>query len=294
MASNRPVHEQEFGLPCRPESVFIHVKGLSVLPSCSLFVSLPSSMEQQEIFNRSQLLLGNDGMDALQRAGVIIFGVGGVGSWCAEGLVRAGLTHLTIVDSDTVCQTNINRQLMATHHTLGKAKVDAMKERLLDINPKAEITAINALYSTETADRFVLNSYDYVIDCIDSLSDKCDLILRTTSLSRPTLLCSMGAALRIDPTRIRLTEFSKVQGDALARAVRNKFKRNKTFPQRKFLCVYSEEPAMQNYTDDSIIKETPSFNKVQVNGSLCHITSIFGMMLAGRVIQSIVQKAHEP
>lgn len=246
-------------------------------------------MSQEEIFNRSRLLLGNSGMDALRQARVIVFGVGGVGSWCAEGLVRAGLTHLTIVDSDTVCPTNINRQLMATRHTIGRTKVDAMKERLLDINHEAEITAINALYTEETAEQFLLNSYDYVIDCIDSLRDKCDLILRTTSLPHPTLLCSMGAALRIDPTRVRLAEFNKVQGDALARAVRNKFKRNKTFPRRKFLCVYSEEPAMANRTEDGIVAESLGFNKVQVNGSLCHITSIFGMTLAGQVVKSIVQ-----
>lgn len=249
-------------------------------------------MEQKEIFNRSQLLLGPEGMEALRRARVIVFGVGGVGSWCAEGLMRAGLTHLTIVDSDVVCPTNINRQLMATRHTLGRPKVEAMRERLLDINPEAEITAINALYTEETAEQFMLNSYDYVIDCIDSLRDKCDLILRTTALSRPTLLCSMGAALRIDPTHIRLAEFGKIQGDALARAVRNRFKRNKTFPRRKFLCVYSEEPALPNRPDDTL-PETLSFNKVQVNGSLCHITSIFGMTLAGHVVQEIVGRGAE-
>ncbi len=246
-------------------------------------------MEQHEIFNRSQLLLGKHGMEALRAARVIVFGVGGVGSWCAEGLIRAGLTHLTIVDSDVVCTTNINRQLMATRQTIGRPKVEAMRERLLDINPEAEVTAINALYSAETAEQFMLNSYDYVIDCIDSLRDKCDLILRTTALPHPTLLCSMGAALRIDPTRVRLAEFGKIQGDALARAVRNKFKKNKTFPRRKFLCVYSEEPAMTNYNDDSTVQEALTFNKVQINGSLCHITSIFGMTLAGHVIQEIVR-----
>ncbi len=247
-------------------------------------------MKQEGFFNRSELLLGSQGMEALRQARVIVFGVGGVGSWCAEGLVRAGLTRLTIVDSDTVCPTNINRQLMATRHTLGQAKVDAMKERLLQINPEADITAINAMYTEETAEQFHLESYDYVIDCIDSLRDKCDLILRTTSLPRPTLLCSMGAALRIDPTRVRLAEFNKIQGDALARAVRNKFKRNKTFPRRKFLCVYSEEPAMTNRTGDNILPEPLGFNKVQVNGSLCHITSIFGMTLAGQVVKDIVQR----
>lgn len=247
-------------------------------------------MTQEGFFNRSELLLGRRGMEALDRARVMVLGVGGVGSWCAEGLVRAGLTHLTIVDSDTVCPTNINRQLMATRHTLGRPKVEAMKERLLDINPEADILAINVMYTAETAETFCLDTYDYVIDCIDSLRDKCDLILRTTAMPRPTLLCSMGAALRMDPTRVRLAEFGKIQGDALARAVRNRFKRDKTFPRRRFLCVYSEEPAMANQSGDNIMPETPGFRKMQVNGSLCHITSIFGMTLAGHVVKSIVEK----
>ena len=243
-------------------------------------------MKGNEIFNRSELLLGHEGMTALDDARVILFGVGGVGSWCAEGLVRAGLTHLTIVDSDRVCPTNLNRQLMATQRTIGQAKVEAMKARLLSINPNAEITALEAMYTEETAERFRLGDYDYVIDCIDSLRDKCDLILRTTSLPRPTLLSSMGAALRIDPTKVRLTEFSKVQGDALARAVRNRFKKAKTWPRRKFLCVHSEEPAMENRTGGNIVQEKLQFRKVQTNGSLCHITAIFGMMLAGEVIKT--------
>lgn len=243
------------------------------------------SMSQKEIFNRSTLLLGHEGMKALDEARVILFGVGGVGSWCAEGLIRAGLTHLTLVDSDRVCPTNLNRQLMATQETIGQPKVEAMKQRLLSINPEAEILALNMMYTEETAPDFHLEQYDYVIDCIDSLRDKCDLILRTTSMERPTLLSSMGAALRIDPTKVRLTEFSKVQGDALARAVRNRFKKAKTFPRRKFLCVHSEEPAMQNKTEDTTLTEELKFNKVQTNGSLCHITAIFGMMLAGEVIK---------
>lgn len=242
---------------------------------------------QPGIFNRSELLLGAEGMQALDKARVILFGVGGVGSWCAEGLIRAGLTHLTIVDSDKVCTTNINRQLMATQHTIGQPKVLAMKERLLSINPEAEVLAINSMYTEETADSFHLDEYDYVIDCIDSLRDKCNLIIKVTSMLRPTLLCSMGAALRIDPTKVRITEFRKVQGDALARAVRNRFKKVKITPRRKFLCVYSEEPAMENKITESAVEEQLGFNKVQTNGSLCYITTIFGMMLAGQVIKSI-------
>ena len=244
----------------------------------------------QETFNRSTLLLGRDGMKALNEARVIVFGVGGVGSWCTEGLVRAGITHLAIVDSDKVCPTNLNRQLMATHNTIGQPKVLAMRERLLQINPEAEILALDMMYTEETAHEFHLEQYDFVIDCIDSLRDKCDLILRTPSLERPTLLCSMGAALRIDPTKVRLAEFRKIEGDALARAVRNRFKKAKTFPRRKFLCAYSEEPAMQNRTEDASLTEELKFNKVQTNGSLCHITAIFGMMLAGEVIKQLATR----
>lgn len=242
---------------------------------------------QPGIFNRSELLLGAEGMQALANAKVILLGVGGVGSWCAEGLIRAGLKHLTIVDSDKVCTTNLNRQLMATQHTIGQPKVLAMKERLLSINPEAEILALDTMYTEETADSFHLDEYDYVIDCIDSLRDKCDLILRVTSMQHPTLLCCMGAALRIDPTKVRMAEFRKVQGDALARAVRNRFKKAKVMPRRKFLCVYSEEPAMENRISETAMEEQLGFNKVQTNGSLCHITTIFGMMLAGHAIKSI-------
>lgn len=133
---------------------------------------------EQAIFGRTELLLGEDVMQALSRMKVIIFGVGGVGSWCAEGLVRSGIKHLTIVDSDRVSITNVNRQLMATVKTVGQVKVEALKARLLEINPDAEIEAVQAIYCEETADSFDLDSYDYVIDAVDSLKNKVLLILR--------------------------------------------------------------------------------------------------------------------
>ena len=121
------------------------------------------------IYNRTSLLVGPDVMTALGEARVIIFGVGGVGSWCAEGLVRSGVTHITLVDSDRVCITNVNRQLMATPSTVGQVKVEVLKSRLLAINPKAEIEAIQKIYSAETRDEFGMENYDYIIDAIDSL-----------------------------------------------------------------------------------------------------------------------------
>ena len=234
---------------------------------------------QDAIFRRSELLLGDEAMERIAQKRVIIFGVGGVGSWCAESLVRSGIRQLTIVDSDRVCITNINRQLMATSKTIGQVKVEALKERLLSINPSAEITALQQIFTAETADSFDIGSYDYIIDAIDSLKDKALLILMATQ-TEARFFSSMGAALKLDPTKIKTAEFWKVQGDPLARALRKRF---------KFQCVYSDE-LLENKGIPPTDGEIPSmFNKPQINGTLAHITAIFGFMLAGLVIQDIVK-----
>ncbi len=232
------------------------------------------------IFRRNELLLGSETMERIAQKRVIIFGVGGVGSWCAESLVRSGISRLTIVDSDRVSVTNINRQLMATTKTVGQVKVDALKERLLSINPKAEITALQQVFSEETAESFQLDTYDYIIDAIDSLKDKATLILLACQ-QHAKLFSSMGAALKLDPTRIKVTEFWKVKGDPLARALRNRFKKDKTFPKRKFLCIYS---------DELLKNQMPVDPEDRGNGSIVHITAIFGLMLAGLVIQDITNQ----
>lgn len=249
--------------------------------------------EMQTLFSgmhhRTERLLGTACLARLQSARVLIFGVGGVGSWCAEALVRSGVGHLTIVDSDSVSVSNCNRQLMATAQTVGRPKVEVLRERLLEINPDAQIVAIQQLYSEATADRFHMEEYDYVVDAIDSLRDKADLILRATSLPKHILfVSSMGAALRSDPFMIRKAEFWQVKGDGLARALRDRFKRNKTFPARKFQCVYSEEPPMPNRGEISEGDEA-GHTKVAVNGSLCHITASFGMALASLIINDIAK-----
>jgi tRNA A37 threonylcarbamoyladenosine dehydratase len=240
---------------------------------------------EQAIFRRAELLLGDEAMNRIGEKRVIIFGVGGVGSWCAESLVRSGIKHLTIVDSDRVSVTNINRQLMATTKTVGQVKVDALKERLLTINPSAEITALQRVFTVETAESFLLDTYDYIIDAIDSLKDKALLILMATSLSpqggsrRGAFFSSMGAALKLDPTKIQVAEFWKVKGDPLARALRNRFKRDKQFPKRKFQCVYSDE-LLEN--------QKPIDPDDKGNGTIAHITAIFGFMLAGLVVKDAV------
>ena len=265
---------------------------------------------EQAIFRRTELLLGNETVDRIAQQRVIIFGVGGVGSWCAESLVRSGIRQLTIVDSDRVCITNINRQLMATTKTVGQVKVEALKERLLTINPSAEIVALQKIFTEETAHEFQIETYDYIIDAIDSLKDKA-LLIELACQTKAKFFSSMGAALKLDPTKIQVAEFWKVKGDPLARALRNRFKKQKRFPKRKFQCVFSDEllqnrghnatcgteqcmcPKAKNGPGDpTLLNHEWCSSKAQINGTLAHITAIFGFMLAGLVIQDATAEKH--
>ncbi len=264
---------------------------------------------EKGIFKRTELLVGGDVMDTIAAQRAIIFGVGGVGSWCAECLVRSGIRRLTIVDSDRVCITNINRQLMATTKTVGHVKVEALRERLLEINPHAEITALQKIYNEETADSFDLDSYDYIIDAIDSLKDKALLILRATA-SRAAFYSSMGAALKMDPLKVQVAEFWKVRGCPLGSALRKKFRKQKIKLPRKFQCVYSEElldnlghnetcgtaacmcpKAKQGPGDPSLVNHEWCSSKAQINGTMAHITALFGFTLAGLVMNDIYTRA---
>ncbi len=219
------------------------------------------------IFQRAQLLLGEEHLQRLNTINVIIFGVGGVGSWCAEALVRTGITHLTIVDMDIVAESNVNRQLMATTKTVGEVKVKALKQRLQEINPDADITDIEARFCEDTAKDFHLEDYDVIVDAIDSLDDK-RLLIEYACNTSARFYSSMGAALKVDPTMIRVAEFWKVKGCPLARALRQRFKKLGHRPARKFLCVYSEEHR----------------DATNGKGSIVQITGIFGFTLAGLII----------
>lgn len=239
------------------------------------------------MFLRAHLLMGDEVMSQLAEKRVILFGVGGVGSWCAECLVRTGIRHLTIVDSDSVCVSNCNRQLMATSRTVGSVKVEAMRDRLQELNPDVQITCLQTRYNEETSASFHLEDYDYVIDAIDSVRDKAHLILTVTSIKHgPKLFSSMGAALRLDPLKVTRAEFWNVKGDALARALRDRFKRNKTFPARKFQCVYSEEQPLRNLGDAS-----GDAGQEHPNGSLAQVTAVFGFALASMVVNDVYQQS---
>lgn len=260
---------------------------------------------EKGLFQRTALLVGDESMNRLAEVRVIIFGVGGVGSWCAESLVRSGVSKLTIVDSDRVCVTNVNRQLMATTLTVGEVKVDVLKKRLLEINPSAEINALQMIYSKDTSESFQLETYDYIVDAIDSLENKMHLILTATGMPAK-FYSSMGAALKMDPSKIQVAEFWKVKGCPLAAALRRKIKKTGVFPSKKFRCVYSEEvlankgrnascgtekcmcPKTKNGPGDpDLVNHEWCSLKAQINGTMAHTTAIFGFTLAGLIVQDI-------
>ena len=243
----------------------------------------------KEIFNRAELLLGADVMERLAGIRIILFGAGGVGSWCAEGLVRSGIVHLTIVDADCVAPSNINRQRMATVRTVDRPKVDVLREMLLEINPEADITAIQARFNDASAGSFDLEGYDYIIDAIDSLKDKASLILHACA-TPATFFSSMGAACKVDPTKIRVASFWEVRGCPLGALLRKRLRKAGTLPAKDFLCVYDDE-LLPNRGADTALSEELKFDKAAHNGSLVTVTAPFGFTLASLVIQDLIRSA---
>ena len=221
------------------------------------------------MFSRTIQAIGETAFPRLQSARVILFGVGGVGGWCAEALVRTGVQHLTIVDFDTIAPSNLNRQVVATAANIGSTKVEQMRARLLSINPQADITALPMRYDADTADCFDFNQYNYILDAIDSLDCKMLLIHRAT-LSTATLFSSMGAARKYDPARIEVAEFWKVHGCPLARALRTRMKKADLLPAKKFLCAFSPEISADS-------------------GTLAPVVGTFGFRLAAEVVKDILK-----
>ncbi len=222
---------------------------------------------------RAELLFGPENMEKISRARVMVVGVGGVGSWCAEALLRTGIGHLTIVDADDVDITNINRQLPATSLTVGRPKVEVLRERFMEIRPSADVRAIHAFYRPENSHTFHIDEYDIVIDAIDSLESKAHLIREVTSKPGIRLYSSMGAARRLDPSRIRDAEFWKVKGCPLARALRDRFKRSGDMPARKFRCVYSDENPVG-----------------EPKGTFMPVTASFGLRLASLAVDGLISE----
>ena len=221
------------------------------------------------MFTRTIQLIGEDGFAALQNSRVILFGVGGVGGWCAETLLRTGIGHLTIVDFDKVDTTNLNRQIVSTANNVGQSKVLEMQKRLLSIFPEADVKAIDKQYNAETANSFDLTQYDIVVDAIDMVECKALLLYRATQADCK-VYSSMGAGRKTDPQKIRTAEFWKVQGCPLARALRTRMKKAGLMPASKVQCVYSEEISGDR-------------------GTLAPLVGVFGMTLASMVINDLTR-----
>ena len=243
-------------------------------------------MDGEDRFSRSAALLGDVAMRKLADAHVLVVGVGGVGSWCAEALVRTGLGHITLVDDDSVAESNVNRQCPATAMTIGRPKVEAMAERLREICPACEVAAANARYPSSSVS--CLKSFDLVVDAIDSVDCKAELILAATEAGVP-LVSSMGAALRLDPTKVTVTRFEKVAGDGLARALRQRFRRMGRWPKGRFSSVWSQEAPVSATQRGRCGYGEKADGACETKGSLMPVTATFGMCLASEAIEILTK-----
>lgn len=244
-----------------------------------------------EQFSRTELLIGSDGMEKLQNARVAVFGVGGVGGYVVEALARSGVGTLDIIDADTVCVSNLNRQIIATHKTIGEYKVDAAKERILEINPKAVVNAHRCFYLPETAEQFDFLQYDYVVDAIDTVTGKIELVMQADKANTP-IISSMGAGNKMDPTAFRVADIYKTNVCPLAKVMRRELKKRGI---KKLKVVYSEEqPLIPRALMDSQQMAEVSENiregmpRRQTPGSNAFVPSVVGLIIAGEVIKDLM------
>ena len=236
----------------------------------------------KEQFERTNLLLGEEAIDRLQNARVIVFGVGGVGGHVCEALVRSGVGEIDIVDNDTVSVSNINRQIIATHSTVGKLKVDVMRDRLLDINPDAKVKAHACFFLPENADTFHFEQYDYVVDCIDTVTGKIEIIMRAQAAGTP-VISAMGAGNKLDPSRFKVADIYKTDVCPLAKTMRRELKKRGV---KKLKVVFSDEkPIVPTSRRDNPVQEGP--RKRDIPGSTAFVPAVAGMVLAGEVIRDI-------
>ena len=239
---------------------------------------------QSEWLQRTELLVKEEGIEKLQSANILIVGLGGVGSFAAEFLVRSGIGNLTIVDGDTVDITNINRQLPALNSTIGKNKTDVVAERILDINPEINLKKINEFLEPERMEEILTQEkFDYVLDCIDSLSPKLALII-TCKRKKIKLVSAMGAGGKTDPSKVMVKDISKTNNCFLAKQIRKKLKKEQI--HKGFRCVFSTE-----IQDENSLKMTDSSNyKKSFYGTISYMPAIFGLYAAAEVIRFLLKK----
>ena len=234
----------------------------------------------QEQFLRTAMLLGEEALARLQKARVAVFGIGGVGGYTVEALARSGIGHLDLIDSDTVGLSNINRQLLATHSTVGMPKVEAAKQRILDINPQAEVTTWPIFYLPDTADRFDFTQYDYIVDAIDTVTGKLALVERATACGTP-IICCMGTGNKLDASAFEVADISKTSMCPLARIMRKELSKRGI---KHLKVVYSKEEAL---TPTGWEEEAAALGKRQIPGSVSFVPGAAGLILAGEVIKDI-------
>lgn len=251
-------------------------------------------------FSRTELLFGKEGMDRLYGSRVAIFGIGGVGGYTAEALARSGVGALDLIDDDRVCLTNINRQIFALHSTVGQYKVDVAKDRILEINPKAEVRAYKTFYTPETADQFDFTLYDYVVDAIDTVTGKLELVMQAERAGVPIISC-MGAGNKMDPTAFEVADIYETSICPLARVMRQELRKRGV---KGLKVVYSKEPAMTPIDDMAISCRTHCIcppgtarkctQRRQVPGSNAFVPSVAGLIIAGEVVKDLGLKGDEP
>ena len=237
-------------------------------------------------FSRTELIIGKENIDKLRKSKVVLFGIGGVGSYVLEGLVRAGIGHFVLVDDDTVSVTNINRQIIATTKTIGKNKVDIAKERVLDINPDAIVETKQMFFLPETED-FFDSSIDYIIDAVDTVTAKLEIIERAKKHNIPVISC-MGTGNKLDPTRFEVTDISKTKICPLAKAMRKNLKKRGI---NHVKVVYSqEEPITPSVMEE---KEEAGHSKRVTPGSISFVPSVAGLICVGEVVKDIINNRME-
>ena len=241
-------------------------------------------------FTRTALIFGKDNMKKIHNSRVIVFGIGGVGSYVVEALVRSGIGAIDIVDDDKICLSNLNRQLYALHSTIGKYKVDVAEERIHDINPDCKVTKWKTFYMPDTADLFDFSQYDYIVDCIDTVTGKLEIITRGKALKKPVISC-MGAGNKVDPTKLKVADITRTSVCPLARVMRNELKKRNI---KRLKVVFSTESAIPPKTDEAEVEDTSGVErkgkpKKQTPGSNAFVPSVAGMIIAAEVIKDLTQ-----
>ena len=246
-------------------------------------------------FSRTELLFGREAMDKLQNSRVAVFGIGGVGGYVCEALVRSGVYHFDLIDDDQVCLTNLNRQIIATRKTVGQYKVDVMRERILEINPDADVSVHKCFFLPENADDFPFEEYDYVVDAVDTVTAKIELVMKAQEKGVP-IISSMGAGNKLDPSAFKVADIYKTRVDPLARVMRREMKKRGV---KKLKVVYSEEDPKRPIEDMAIScrnhcicppgAQHKCTERRDIPGSTAFVPSVAGLIIAGEVIKDLTK-----